>query len=88
MVEFVSYDGKYPCLCFGDLVVKIDGNEVNLGRCLRSGGECGFTSDWEEHVTKGDWKIDELPEAYEKYRSEIEEVANENVPNGCCGGCI
>ena len=88
MVEFVSYNGKYPCLCHGELVVKIDGDTVNLGKCLYSTGECGFTAEWEDYVTQGDWKIDELPEAYEKYRKEIEKVANENVPLGCCGGCL
>ena len=88
MVEFVSYSGKYPCLCHGDLVVKIDGEEVNLGKCLCSGGECGFTDEWEDYVTKGAWEIGKLPEAYEKYRSEIEKVVNDNVPHGCCGGCV
>lgn len=88
MIEFVSYSGKYPNLCSGDLIVKINGEEVNLGICLRSGGVCGFTAEWEDYVTHGDWKIDELPEAYEKYRKEIEKVANDNVPHGCCGGCL
>ena len=88
MVEFVSYSGVYPCLCGGDLVVNIDGETVNLGECLISGGSCEFTSEWEEHVTQDDWVIGELPEAYEKYRKEIEKVANENVPLGCCGGCL
>lgn len=27
-IEFVSYDGKYPCLCMGTLKVKIDGKEI------------------------------------------------------------
>lgn len=88
MVEFVSYSGEWPNLCSGDLIVKIDGEEVNIGRCLSSGGGCYFSSDWEEHVTKGAWEIDKLPEAYEKYRKEIEKIANENVPWGCCGGCV
>ena len=88
MVEFVSYDGKYPNLCSGELVVKIDGEEVNLGRCLRSGGGCYISFDGDEHVTTDDWEIEELPAAYEKYRKEIEKVANENVPWGCCGGCL
>ena len=88
MVEFVSYDGRYPNLCRGQLVVRIDGKEVNLGNCLISGGICYFDSDWSDIVTSGEWNIDDLPEEYEQYRKEIKEVANENVPFGCCGGCI
>lgn len=30
-IEFVSYDGKYPQLCNGKLVVKIDGKEISFG---------------------------------------------------------
>ncbi len=25
-IEFVSYDGEYPCLCYGKLVVRINGD--------------------------------------------------------------
>jgi hypothetical protein len=31
-IEFVSYNGKYPNLCSGKLVVKIDGKEVSFGQ--------------------------------------------------------
>ena len=88
MVEFVSYSGEYPILCHVELVVKIDDETVNLGKCLCSGGDCGFTDEWEDFVIQGAWEIGKLPETYEKYRKEIEKVANENVPNGCCGGCL
>lgn len=88
MVEFVSYDGRYPNLCHGQLVVRIDGKEVNLGKCLISGGDCYFDSAWNDIVTCGGWDIDDLPEEYEQYRKEIKEVVNENVPSGCCGGCL
>jgi hypothetical protein len=30
-IEFVSYNGAYPNLCRGKLVVKIDGKEVSFG---------------------------------------------------------
>ena len=30
-IEFVSYDGEYPCLCMGTLVIKIDGKQYAFG---------------------------------------------------------
>lgn len=30
-VEFVSYTGKWPCLCHGVLTLKIDGNTILFG---------------------------------------------------------
>ena len=64
MVEFVSYDGAYPNLCSGQLVLKIN-----------------------EHIETGRWSID-LPEDLEPLRNRIEECINENIPHGCCGGCV
>ena len=89
MVEFVSYDGVYPCLCSGTLILRIDGKEVSLGRCLESGGHCYWNSeDGDEEVTRGKWSLHYLPEEYEYCRTEILKVVNDNVPHGCCGGCL
>lgn len=56
-----------------------------------SGGRvCGGPStDWDLWAEQDDWKIDlkEHPEL-EPYKEEITRVVNENVPQGCCGGCI
>lgn len=86
MVEFVNYDGRYPCLCIGELVIRIDGKDVNLGNCLTSGGNVWF-HDWEERIDKGEWIVS-VPNEYQEYAEEITKVVNENVPYGCCGGCI
>lgn len=86
MVEFISYDGEYPCLCSGDLVVRIDGKEVDLGSCLCSGGNVWF-DDWRGYADFGKWSVD-VPEEYAEYTKEITRVVNENVEWGCCGGCI
>lgn len=48
-VEFVDYNGKFPCLCMGTLTLNIDGKFVRFGqqeKCntfWRPGGECGLT---------------------------------------------
>lgn len=87
MVEFVSYDGEYPNLCRGDLVLHIDGKEVNLGCCLHSGGCVWFDDDLCEHVEDGAWSVD-VPEEFAQYADEITRIVNDNVPWGCCGGCV
>lgn len=89
MVEFVSYDGAYPNLCTGQLVLKINGQVREFSRhCLQSGGTVWFDNDWNEHIENGRWSIDPLPEDLEPLRKEIEECINENIPHGCCGGCV
>ena len=88
MVEFVKYTGEYPCACHGELTVKIDGEEVTFASgCLISGGDVWFDENWLEHVEAGAWKVS-LPDEYAKYTEEVEKVVNENVPWGCCGGCV
>ena len=88
MVEFVSYDGSYPNLCAGETILKINGKTVILpSYSLTSCGRVWFDEDWAEHVDEGLWAID-LPEELEQYRREIEDCVNDNVPHGCCGGCI
>ncbi len=88
MVEFVSYDGSYPCLCMGTLVLAIDGENVTFPEyCLRSGGSVWFNEEWDEHVECGAWSV-EVPEQYAHLRDAIEECVNANVPHGCCGGCV
>ena len=91
MVEFVSYDGRYPNLCSGTLIIKVDGKTYSFEDAMRSGGYiCGGPhTDWDMWAEYGDWQIDlrEHPEL-EPYKEEIEKVVNENVEQGCCGGCI
>lgn len=51
MVEFVSYDGAYPNLCTGQLVLKINGQVREFSRhCLQSGGTVWFDNDWNAHM--------------------------------------
>ena len=80
MVEFISYDGKYPCLCMGTLTIKVNGKTYWLNNKMISGGCI---------MRDGDWEIDleKYPEL-EPYKEEITKVVNDNVEQGCCGGCI
>lgn len=92
-VKFVSYTGSYPALCIGVLTLEIDGEEYIFGSTesdfdsfWSSGG--GITDNYETFT--GEWRIDVdiLPEQFRKYATEIDEVFNDNVDWGCCGGCI
>jgi hypothetical protein len=107
-VRFVSYTGKYPCLCMGVLTLIIDNKEYKFGhdgkyhiskgyddnnydKFWTSGGECGFENDYaNSYVHEGEWVINEneLPNEFKKYIYEIDEVFNNNVEHGCCGGCL
>ena len=90
MIEFISYDGKWPCLCFGTLKIKVDGKEYSLKNVMISGGSTYFTNGWSEaHIEEGPWtvELDEYPELM-KYEKEITDLVNSEVPWGCCGGCI
>lgn len=90
MVEFVSYDGAYPNLCTGQLVLKINGQVREFSRhCLQSGGTVRFGLTMTgTHTLRTDAGLSTPPEDLEPLRKEIEECINENIPHGCCGGCV
>lgn len=95
-VKFISYDGEYPCLCNGTLILEINGTEHSFGNKAKhpkfwsSGGTCSITGNWNPKVTNGEWiiNVDKIPEQFRKYAGEIDEVFNDNVVYGCCGGCF
>lgn len=86
----VDYDGEYPCLCHGHLVVMIDGVEWDFGNfSLISGGSVWFDDEGGEHVENGDWEMIEWPEGFpEDLKADTLAVVNEVIPHGCCGGCV
>ena len=68
-----------------------DPNNPNFESFWRSGGcVTGGAPDWDFEVEHGEWEIDVdyLPELFWDVAEEIDRVFNENVPYGCCGGCI
>lgn len=88
MVEFISYDGCYPALCVGTLVIKVDGKIYELRNILGSGGWICIDDDV-EYAHEEPWFFEhDLPAELMSYEEEILRVVNENVPFGCCGGCI
>ena len=98
-VKFISYSGKYPNLCSGRLVLEIDGEIIAFSDNYsektskdyepfwESGGCCCRSNNYAPR--HDEWKInyDDIPTKFKKYAYEIDEVFNENVDYGCCGGC-
>jgi len=88
----IKYDGKWPCLCNGHLIVDIDGKRYDFGEgALCSGGSCRFDEDWNSEIEHGPWTIDEdyYPKDFpEEFKEELLEKINEEIDWGCCGGCL
>ena len=112
-IKFISYDGEWPCLCYGQLKMKIGRKTYTFGKSFNSpisklnlqdsvypkfwmsGGKVTADEDWNFDVQKDEWisTIDEFnkkdfPVEVVDNIDEIMRVFNENVPYGCCGGCI
>ena len=97
-IKFINYDGRCPNLCSGTLTLQVKDKVYEFGYDKRyepfweSGGSCGFRGgDYDnEYVIKEKWVIDsaDLPEELQQYVDIITELFNENVPFGCCGGCL
>ena len=68
-----------------------DPNKPNYESFWSSGGSVWISDDYSEsHVEDGEWEIDvdELPEKFWELADELDRVINENIPHGCCGGCL
>lgn len=117
IIEFIDYDGCYPCLCIGTLKVKIDGKEIIFSdsgeyceydedkekmiykeNCYPKFWQSGGTiksngSGWKMWAEKGEWELsayrnENYPQEILNIMDDLIKVFNENVPHGCCGGCI
>ena len=89
-LTFISYNGKYPNLCSGQLILAIDGIPIIFpSHCLSSGGSILFDDDWSEHIESGLWTITEYPEDFPEFlKDKAVDLVNQNVYQGCCGGCV
>jgi len=86
----IEYDGSYPNLCSGGLVITIDGKRWAFpSYCMSSGGRVWFDNDWRDYIEHGPWSIREWPEGFpEDLKEEVVKEVNYQIPWGCCGGCI
>lgn len=83
-VRFVSYTGRYPNLCSGNLTLKIDGETVVFENYDK------FWSVADQNIrTYSDWiiNVEDIPCQFRKYAAEIDQVFNDNVERPHCGGC-
>lgn len=67
-----------------------DSNKPNFEKFWSSGGCVTRDEDWNFDVLQDEWIIDaeDLPEQFRSLAAEIDHVFNQNVPYGCCGGCV
>lgn len=86
----IEYDGAYPNLCSGKLVVFVDGKRWEFPKyCLTSHGGVWFDDDWGEHIDLGEWSVDKWPDKFpDNLKTIVEREINECIPHGCCGGCL
>lgn len=85
----VEYDGEYPVLCFGTLIITIDGKVWNFGSNVLHSGGSWYCDDDDEGTIKGDWIVSTWPVDFPKeYKEETLNAINEQIEHGCCGGCI
>ncbi len=89
-LKFVSYDGKYPSLCSGTLIMELDEKNIIFpDYCLSSGGSACVTEELEKMVEIGEWTINDFPENFpEELKEYANLLVNENIEYGCCGGCL
>jgi len=68
-----------------------DPNNPNYDKFWSSGGEITHDGDWNNIVIHNEeWNIDveDLDPKFWDLADELDRVINENIPYGCCGGCI
>lgn len=85
-IEFVDICEAPWALCSSSVILRINGQEIEFEHILSTGGYVSWGE--EDIIESGPWGVGGLPEYLNKYKEEITEIINKNVPWGCCGGCI
>ena len=88
-LEFVSYSGRWPNLCRGILILRLDGKELVFPKCcLSSGGSTNYKSE-NNKITTGPWSITKWPKDWPRHLNpRANKLVNGHIPMGCCGGCL
>ena len=77
----IEYDGKWPSLCMGQLIVILNGERLIFpGCCIRPDDDAPVGQRWE--ITK--WPTG-FPPIYQLY---VTQALNEFLPPERCGGCL
>ena len=89
-ISLVCYDGSYPNLCSGTLIIAVDGKVWSFpSHALVSGGSVSFDEVWNEQVVQGEWMISDWPEGFpEEMKEDTLQIINAEISWGCCGGCV
>lgn len=88
-IKFISYDGEFPCLCGGRLILEVDGNKIIFKEDSLESMGCHYFEGDEFVTKKAPWKIIKFPMNFpEELKEYALEIVNENIKHGCCGGCL
>jgi hypothetical protein len=95
-IKFVSYDGAYPNLCGGTLVMVINNKKYKFGEeknllpsFWTSTGGIAHSGDWALYINKNDLK--DYPEEIRDIEifEKMIDLMNEKIEEKpCCSGCI
>ena len=76
----IEYDGAFPKLCSGVLVVTIDGTRWKFPPYCLSSADDNLSRDdvgWLEHLLSGPWSISEWPEGFpEDQKKAVQDALN------------
>jgi hypothetical protein len=90
-VRFISYDGKFPNLCGGELVLAVDGIDYTFSRfALISGGDVRING-FKDFIKEGPWSVEDgyWPDGFpEEAKAESLRLIDAKIEHGCCGGCL
>lgn len=90
-IDHDDYSQKHGYKNFNEYVSNYEKDGPHfVDKFWSSGGSAYFDNEWNDYVCSGEWKIDvdDIPEQFKTYATEINSVFNANVPYGCCGGCL
>ena len=92
---FVKLNGEL--ISFGNYCLgrkgKTDDTNVPVYKSFWTSGGCViFSADWDEHVSRGEWRAcwreANYPPEIQKLLPRLLKLFNKHVPHGCCGGCV